>query len=191
VDLVTYDKLLKGVGHFLIDDGEVDRVGSTKEAASKEGVTIRDLASWETHQWIQPESIVVVDLFGLNPIEYRLFLLSQSKRLAKVSTLFLYHSHLQDQEVAAQLCELENFPEALPLQSWQENPLEILVEPDETAMIARLMDFLKEDSQKPEKQDIVIFMPVDRQVRRFASRMGEELSVHSLKEQVQLITKAH
>lgn len=68
--------------------------------------------------------MVVVDVFGVNPIHYRPFLLKHSSQLLKAHKVFLYHSYLQDEEVAAQL---ENFSGAeswVPLQLWPQHPYE-------------------------------------------------------------------
>ena len=46
VDLVTCDRLLKGVGHLIAEETEADRLGFAKEAAAKEGVQLRDLDAW-------------------------------------------------------------------------------------------------------------------------------------------------
>ena len=46
VDLVTCDRLLKGVGHLIAEETEADRLGFAKEVASKEGVQLKDLAAW-------------------------------------------------------------------------------------------------------------------------------------------------
>ena len=46
VDLVTCDQQLKGVGHLIAEETEADRLGFVKEAASKEGVQLRNLAAW-------------------------------------------------------------------------------------------------------------------------------------------------
>ena len=78
VDLVTCDSALKGVSHVIADQTEVDRLGFAKEIAGKEGVVLHDISSWDEQAWITEESVVVIDAFGLNPIEYRPFILSQS-----------------------------------------------------------------------------------------------------------------
>ena len=39
-------------------------------------------------------------------------------------------------------------------------------------MLERLIAFLKEDSERPEKQDAVIFVPVDTPLKRFSARFA-------------------
>ena len=189
MNLVTCDKLLKGVGHLISEDTEADRLGFLKETANKEGVILRAIDVWQAQDWIQPDSIVVLDFFGLNPIEYRPFLLSNSAALSKAKKLFIYHSHLQDEEVSQQLEGLKELEGGLPLQLWPEHPVEVLVEKDEEGMLNRLMNFFKEDSERPEKQDTVIFFPVDTHVKRFASKLNEQLAKQHLRETVNLILK--
>lgn len=72
----------------------------------------------------------------------------------------MYYSHLQEKEVAAQLNELEVLVDWVPLEVWPEHPLESIVEKDEGAMLERLISFLKEEVDRPLKQDIVVFYPV-------------------------------
>jgi hypothetical protein len=163
-------------------------LGFAKEAASQEGVNLRSLDCWEKQEWPQTDSTVVLDLFGLSPVEYRPFLFTHSKQLATVKRLFIYHCHLQGEEVAAQLQEA-GINDGLPLQIWQEYPHETLLEKDEKAMLERLLVFLKEDSERAEKQDAVIFIPADTHARRFAARLGEQLSKNHLKDSVQLISR--
>ena len=81
----------------MAEESEADRLGFVKEAASKEGVCFHDINSWEGQKWIDESSIVVLDIFGVSPLDYRPFLLSHQKQLQSVKKLILYHSHLQDE----------------------------------------------------------------------------------------------
>ena len=57
--------------------------------------------------------------------------------------------------------------------------------------MSKLIDFLREDLNHPEKQDVIIFYPVDMHIRRFTSKLQEQLSKVLMKEHVHIITKAH
>ena len=82
----------------------------------------------------------MLDIFGVNPIDYRPFLLKNIKALQRVKKLIIYHSHLQEEEAYQQFSDFSS----LSLQLWPEYPLETLVEKDEESMLDRLMVFLKE-----------------------------------------------
>ena len=116
--------------------------------------------------------MVVLDLFGLSPVEYRPFLQSYRQQLARVKRLFLYHSHLQEEELTGQLNGLKGLETGLSLQLWPAHPLETVTEKDEASMLNRLISFLKEDSERPERQDAVVFVPASSPIRRFSSHLG-------------------
>lgn len=61
------------------------------------------MSEWELQDWINGNSIVMLDLFGLNPIEYRPFLLGHLQKLSKAKQAVFYHNHLQDEELTEQL----------------------------------------------------------------------------------------
>ena len=108
----------------MADENEADRLGYVKESAEKEGVTIHRIEQWDEQFWIDEERVVVLDVFGLNPVEYRPFVLRHMKQLMKTQKLIIYHSNLQDEEISQQG---EHF-DALSLQLWPEFPLETLLE---------------------------------------------------------------
>ena len=93
--LVCCDKQLKGVAHLLAEENEADQLGVVKSIAQKEGVQLSQINSWNTID-LGKDKVVIVDLFDLNPIEYRPFLLSHAKELNKAKQVIFYHSHLQD-----------------------------------------------------------------------------------------------
>lgn len=71
-----------------------------------------------------------------------------------------------------QLNSTTAFKDWLPLEVWPEHPLEAIVEKDEQAMLDRLISFLREEVERPLKQDIVIFYPVETHIRKFTSKIG-------------------
>lgn len=150
---------------------------------------LHDFSCWKVQDWVGCTSIVVLDLFGLNPVEYRPFLLGHLKSLAKVKQVVCYHSHLQDEEVPQHLRELEQKDGHLELQIWPEYPLEVISEKDEKAMLDGLSTFLREDREHPEKQDVVIFYPPNIHLRKFSGKLAEHLSKQHLKEQTCIICK--
>lgn len=76
------------------------------------------------------ESVIVVDLFGISPIEYRPFLLRHRDALASAKKVIFYHSHLQDKEVSESLGTLKGMEGCFPLQIWLEPPMECINEKD-------------------------------------------------------------
>ena len=92
---------------------------------------------------------MLLDLFGLEPTEYRPFLLRYHSQLKEAKRLVIYHSYLQQEEVSQQLEALPGLDNGLPLQLYPEHPLETLVEKEEAAMLDRLVQFLKEDCERP------------------------------------------
>ena len=73
---------------------------------------------------------LIVDLFGLTPLDYRPFLLKHEDKLSKVQRVILYHSHLQDVEVTNQLLSSKLLCEALQIQLAPEHPVETIFEKD-------------------------------------------------------------
>ena len=56
-------------------------------------------------------------------------------------------------------------------------------------MLERLCEFIKEDSNRPEKQDVVIFMPSDTPPKKYAIRLAEHLGKHHLRDHVHVVTR--
>ena len=101
----------------------------------------------------------------------------------------IYHSHLQDAEVAGIISSADKT--AFPLQLWPEHPTEVQAAKDETGLLGALLDFLAEDRAHPVKQDVVIFFPVETHPKRFATKLGEALSKAGLRDCVNVVTRAH
>ena len=83
------------------------------------------------------EAVLVVDVFGLSPTEYAPFLLKNYTSIAKASKAFVYHSHLQNEEVNELLTKLN--AEAFPIQLWTDHPLEAIAENDEKKLTDKLI----------------------------------------------------
>lgn len=60
----------------------------------------------------------------------------------------------------------------MPIQSWPQHPMESIAEKDEQAMLGRLLNFLKQESDRPEKQDVAIFIPVETTPKRYIGRLN-------------------
>lgn len=56
-------------------------------------------------------------------------------------------------------------------------------------MLDRLTSFLKEEVERPEKQDLVVFYPVEMHIRKFTSKLGEVLSKHHIREHANLLNR--
>ena len=48
------------------------------------------------------DSVVILDVFGLNPVEYRPFVLRHAQQLQKTKKLIIYHSNIQDEDIYRQ-----------------------------------------------------------------------------------------
>lgn len=188
VALAASEESLLRMGHLLAGEAEEDKLSFTKTALQKEGIALRPLGEWRKEGLGAAEGeTLVVDVFGLSPIEYSpLLLRSAGEWRGKV---FVYHSHLQDGEVAALLERTGRT--ALPLRLWGEHPTEAQLERDESRLLQSLIDFLAEDRVHPEKQDVVIFFPVETHPKRFSARLSEQLSKAGLRDHVAVVTKPH
>lgn len=77
------------------------------------------------------------------------------------------------------------------MQLWTDHPLEYITERDEKRVVEQLIEFLREDANHPEKQDTVVFYPVEQHVRHFSAKLSEQFSKAGLKDYVSVITKPH
>jgi hypothetical protein len=178
VALVATEEALSRMGHLIAGEAEEDKLGFTKAALRKEGIALHALADWRRDGLaLAAGETAVVDLFGLSPLEYAPFLLRSAGAWA--GKALLYHSHLQDGEVAAVLARAGM--SAFPLRLWGDHPVEAQLARDEPRLLQQLIDFLAEDRAHPEKQDAVIFFPVETHPKRFAARFAEQLSKAGLR----------
>ena len=56
-------------------------------------------------------------------------------------------------------------------------------------MLNRLINFLKEDSEKPERQDVVIFVPTDTHIKKFIVKINDEFKKNHLRQAINLLSK--
>lgn len=95
----------------------------------KEGVELLNICEWQRGGITLPaEAVIVVDVFGLSPADYAPFLLKNYASISKASKAFIYHSHLQNEEVAELLNKLS--AEAFPIQLWTDHPCEYICSKD-------------------------------------------------------------
>ena len=121
VELAVSEDSLSQMGHLIAGDGEEDKLSFTKAALRKEGVVLHDLREWKREGvTFDSASYVVVDLFGLSPMEYAPFLLRNFTALSSCKKAIIYHSHLQDEEVQSYFSKLQAEP--FPLQLWPFHP---------------------------------------------------------------------
>ena len=178
------------MGHLIAGEAEDDKISFTKSALQKEGVAVLNLKEWRKEGvTFEADSTVVLDVFGLNPVEYSPFLLKNFANIATAKKAFVYHSHLQNEEIGEFLAKLS--ADAFPLQLWTDHPLECIAEKDERRVVEQLIEFLREDVNHPEKQDAVVFYPVDQHIKHFSAKLTEQFSKMGLKEYVSVITKPH
>ena len=121
VELAVSEDSLSQMGHLIAGEAEEDKLSFTKAALRKEGVTLHDLKEWKKEgATFDSASYVVVDLFGLSPMEYAPFLLRNFAALSSCKKAIIYHSHLQDEEVQSYLSRLQ--ADHFPLQLWPFHP---------------------------------------------------------------------
>ncbi len=126
VELAVSEESLSQMGHLIAGDGEEDKLSFTKAALRKEGVVLHDLREWKREGvTFSTASCVIVDLFGLSPMEYAPFLLRNFTALSACKKAIIYHSHLQDEEVQSYFLKLQADP--FPLQLWPSLPIEHIV----------------------------------------------------------------
>lgn len=113
-------------GNLIVGDDHDDQLLAVRDMLTKEGINIIELEEWCKDGSQLKHKAAVVDVFGLNPIEYEPFILQNHKQLKQCKPLFIYHNHLQEAEVSKVLAQTET--EAFPLQLWPEHPLELVVE---------------------------------------------------------------
>lgn len=95
----------------------------------KEGVELLNICEWQRGGITLPaEAVIVVDVFGLSPTDYAPFLLKNYASISKASKAFIYHSHLQNEEVAELLNKVS--AEAFPIQLWTDHPCEYICSKD-------------------------------------------------------------
>jgi hypothetical protein len=189
VALVVAEESLLHMGHLIAGEAEEDKITFTRSALQKEGVALHDLKEWRKEGLDFGDALVVVDVFGLNPTEYAPFLLKNFAGLSSARKAFVYHSHLQNEEVGQLLNQVS--ADAFPLQLWPDYPLEFIAEKEEKRLVEQLIEFLREDLNHPEKQDVVIFYPIDQHVKRYSAKLAEQFSKAGLKDLVSIIVKPH
>ena len=135
VVLAAAEESLLRQGHIIAGEAEEDKLSFLRAALQKEGVVLHNLKEWNRAAALPEHTLVVIDVFGLSPVEYSPFLLQGAWKRAAV-----YHSHLQDEEIR-QLLTASNKP-FLPLQLWTEHPTETQTAKDEAALLGQLLEFL-------------------------------------------------
>jgi hypothetical protein len=100
VHLIVCDDSLLQVSYMIAGEGEEDKISYTKSMLRREGVVLHNLKDWDLNGInFEASSIVILDIFGLSPISYSPFLLSNFDSLSTVNKFFIYHSHLQSEEI--------------------------------------------------------------------------------------------
>jgi hypothetical protein len=117
VTLVAAEESLLRQGHLIAGEAEEDKLSFVRAALQKEGVALHDLKEWNGQSALPENTFAIIDVFGMSPVEYSPFLLLGAWRNGLV-----YHSHLQNEEIAKLLNSI-NRP-FLPLQLWTEHPTE-------------------------------------------------------------------
>jgi hypothetical protein len=125
VELAVSEESLSQMGHLIAGEAEEDKLSFTKAALRKEGVTLHDLKEWKREgASFDSASCIVVDLFGLSPVDYAPFLIRNFAALSLCKKVIIYHSHLQDEEVLSYLSRMQADP--FPIQLWPSLPIEFI-----------------------------------------------------------------
>jgi hypothetical protein len=194
--LVSDHAQLEAHCQMFATETEADTPAFVKTCLEQAAITPVDLHSKQVGQTLGESHVVVVDLLGLAPIDYYLQVDHNLAKWKQAGKLVLYYGSTQQTEIDHLLKTAEEQGiqlEQVHVQLAPPHPVQLHShgEEEEYVLMETISTFLHSISPYAEKQDILVFYPLDEPFIKYLRRLKEHLVKAGLKEAAQLITEAN